>query len=307
MMTPNYKKMRHLIIIFLLGAGIFSCEDVVDIDVDDAPALLVVDAFLNNKAEAQTIKLRRSQTYFDANSTPGVTGAEIGVLSSTGEVFIFEDQGNGDYVWEPDTRPSLGEVGDDFNLGIELDGKTYLSFSPLNRVPPIDSITQVFEEETSFNEASIDCNFFSRDPVGTNDTYWIKTFKNDEFLGKPLEMNFAYDAGFSPGAEVDGLIFIPPIRDNMNPVLDDVEAGEKFPSPWAVGDTARVEIHSISLEVFFFLSVARDELLNSLNGIFAEPVSNTQGNVFSSDENEEVLGVFVVSAISELEYEIQEP
>lgn len=308
-MTSNIiNKMGYkFIIVIFLAAGFFSCEDVVEIDVDDAPTKLVVDAWLNNKEEAQVIRLSNTQTYFDADPTPGVSGASIGIQSSDGEVFIFEDQGNGDYIWEPDGRSSLGEVGLTFDLGIELDGKTYFSTSTLNRVPPIDSINQRFEEETTFNFEHIHCNFFARDPIGPGDTYWIKTFKNDQFLNKPLEMNVAYDAGFSAGSEVDGLIFIPPIRDTMDPVLDEDPDQEKSPSPWAVGDIARVEIHSISLEAFYFLSVTRDQLLNSLNGIFAEPISNTQGNIFSTDQEEEVLGMFVVSAISSLEYEVQEP
>ncbi len=298
----NYKFLASLSFAIVF---IFSCEDVVPIDVDDAPVQLVVDAWVNNKQEAQTIRLTNTQTFFDASPTPGVSGANIAIQSSVGEVFIFEDQGNGNYVWEPDARTHLGEIGEDFQLGIELDGKTYFSASSLSRVPPIDSITQTFEEETTFNEEHIHCNFFARDPLGPGDTYWIKSFQNDNFLNKPLEINVAYDAGFSAGSEVDGLIFIPPIRDTMDPVADAVESGEKTPSPWNVGDVARVEIHSISIEAFYFLTVARDQLLNSLNTIFAEPISNTRGNVFSTDEEEEVLGMFVVSAVSELEYTIE--
>lgn len=290
----------------ILGSVLFfSCEDVVDLDLEDSPTTLVVDAWINNKPEAQTIRLTTTAPYFDASPTPGVSGASIVVSNSTGLIREFADQGDGNYVWTPAAGETLGEIEDEFFLGIELDGKTYGSATVLNAVPPIDSINQVTEDENAFSDESITCNFFSRDLIGGGDTYWIKTFKNDQFLNQPLEINVAFDAGFSAGSEIDGLVFITPIRDAMNPVPDPIESGEKFPSPWAVGDEVRVEIHSIDLAAFFYLNIVRDQLLNSLNGIFAEPLINTSGNVVDLDGEEEVLGMFVVSAISELSYTIE--
>ena len=49
----------------------------------------------------------------------------------------------------------------------------------------------------------------------------------------------------------------------------------------------------------------RDQLLNNLNGIFAEPLANTKGNVIHVNGDETVLGVFNVSAVSNAEITIQ--
>ena len=65
------------------------------------------------------------------------------------------------------------------------------------------------------------CEFFARDLLGLGNSYWIKSFKNDTFLNRPSEINIAFDASFDAGGEVDNLIFIPPIRDNINPNDDD--------------------------------------------------------------------------------------
>jgi len=284
---------------------IFSCEDVVELELEESPATLVVDAWINNKPEAQTIRLTTTAPYFDATPTPGVSGATIVVSSTNGLIREFSDQGNGDYVWTPGAGENIGEIEEEFFLAIELDGKTYGSATVLNNVPPIDSITQVTEEEDAFSEESIICNFFSRDLEGPGDTYWIKTFKNDQFLNQPLEINIAYDAGFSAGSEIDNLVFITPIRETMNPTADLNDDADKSPSPWAVGDEARVEIHSIDLAAYFYMLIVRDQLLNSLNGIFAEPLTNTKGNVVQLDGDEEVLGMFSVAAISELSYTIE--
>lgn len=301
------KNIKYLIYsLCLLGTiFIFSCEDVVELELEDSPTTLVVDAWINNKPEAQTIRLTTTAPYFDAAPTPGVSGATVVVTSTTGLIREFTDQGNGDYVWTPGAGENIGEIEEEFFLGIELDGKTYGSATVLNNVPPIDSINQVTDDESAFSEESITCNFFSRDLLGPGDTYWIKTFKNDQFLNQPLEINIAYDAGFSAGSEIDNLVFITPIRDAMNPTADPIESGEKFPSPWAVGDEVRVEIHSIDIAAYFYMIIVRDQLLNSLNGIFAEPLINTTGNVVQIDGDEEVLGMFSVAAISELTYTIE--
>jgi len=163
----------------------------------------------------------------------------------------------------------------------------------MNGVPPIDSISQEFRENEVFGEDGIYCQFFARDLVGLGDTYWIRTTKNDTFLNRPSEINIAYDAAFSAGSQVDNIIFIPPIRELVNPLNDDFE-----PLPWNVGDKIEVEIHSINNEVFEFMEIMRDQLLNGQNGIFAEPISNSPGNISNLTGTKEVLGIFNVAAVS---------
>lgn len=290
----------------LCAAAYFSaCTDVVDIELDEAETRLVVDAWISNDSTDQTIRLTNTAPFFEAAPTPGVPGATVFVNTSSGNSLEFLDQGDGNYVWSPTNNETIGSIGEEFELTIELDEKTYTSFSSMNRVPAIDSIAQFRDDSTSFTDESIRCNFYARDAVGAGDTYWIKTYRNGVFLSQPAEINIAFDAGFSPGSEVDGIIFITPIRETMNPVPDPIESGEKVPSPWDVGDEVRVEIHSISLDGYFFLDIVQTQLLNSQNGIFAEPLANTQGNIVSTSGEEEVLGMFVVSAVSKLGYVVE--
>ena len=299
----NYKYYLPLLALSLL---IFftACEDVVEIELDEAAPILVVDAWINDQSGPQTIRLTNTAPYFESAPTPGIPGATITVSSSSGKIIDFTDVGNGDYIWTPDPNERIGTVGDEFVLSIDLDGKSYAAYSKLNRVPPIDSIGQETIEESSFAEESIRCNFYARDPLGPGDTYWIKTFRNGQFLAQPAELNIAFDAGFSQGSEVDGIIFITPIRETMNPVADPLENGEKFPSPWNVGDEVRVEIHSLNLDAYYFLDIVQTQLLNSQNTIFAEPLTNSPSNVVAED-GDEVLGMFVTSAVSAMDYVVK--
>ncbi|MEM6631900.1 MAG: DUF4249 domain-containing protein [Bacteroidota bacterium] len=296
----------YIIAVAFGGLVLSSCEDVIDVDLVDAEPILVVDAWLNNQSIPQEIRLTRSQPYFDSSIPPGIEDASVLLRSSSGITREFMYQADGTYAWIPDAGEVLGTVGDSFFLEINWEGNTYSSSSSLKRVPRIDSIVTENRTDEIFGPDGIYAQFFARDPLGVGDTYWIKTFKNGEFLNKPSELNIAYDAGFDPGSRIDGLIFIPPIREFINRIPDeDNEADDGDVPPYEVGDLIRVEIHSINLEVFRFMETARDQMRNGENTIFAIPLANTRGNVRKEATGELVLGIFVVSAISSLEIEVE--
>ena len=275
-----------------------SCEDVVDIQTADAPTQVVVDAWLNNLSKPQEIKLTFSQPYFDSSFAEPLLGANIEINSNQGNVFAFSEVGSGQYIWQPSEGQSLGKPGDIFQLTITLADQTVSATSMIHPAPEIDSISQEFREDDLRGPDGIYTQFFARDLQGLGNTYWIKSYKNDQYLNKPDEINLAFDAGFDGGSQLDGIIFIPPIRELTNPVPDEFPADE---APYKPGDQLRVEIHSLTLEAFEFMSSVRDQILNGSNTIFASPIANSKGNLTSSKANTEVLGIFCVSAVTSKE------
>lgn len=289
-----------------LSLSLWNCQDTIDIALDDAPQLLVVDAWLNNLPEPQTIRLTLSQPYFDNTFSNGVSNANVTVSDDQGNVITFEEKGDGNYTWTPLGEENIGEVGRIFTLNIDWDGKTYTGLSAMNPVPAIDSISQEYRVDEIAGPDGIYCQFFARDLIGLGNAYWIKTYKNGQFLNKPQELNIAFDAAFAAGAELDGLIFIPPIREAVNRFPDpDTDDNEEV-APWNPGDSIQVEIHSISPTAFQFLSIARDQMTNGDNTIFAIPLANTSGNMKSSQTEEDVLGMFNIAAVSSLGARIEE-
>lgn len=287
--------LKYIIVLFSI-LFMASCEDAIEVPLAEAESILTVDAWINNLDETQTIKLSLSQPYFDSSFVQVVTGAEVSVfnLSSSAAPQIemkFTEDSDGQY-----THPSqMGLVGDEFRLEIDYNGTTYTSTSTMNRVPVLDSIMQEYIEDDPFLDDGVYCNFFAKDFAGAGDTYWIKTYKNGRFLNQPSEINIAYDSGFDGGIIVNSeQVFIQPVQDLSN------EIGENFTTlPWQPGEEIKVEIHSLNLPSFEFLALMRDQLLNSFNGIFAEPLSNTPSNIVSSDGSP-VLGCFNVAAVSSL-------
>lgn len=299
-------KLFRILVLAGLSIGLWNCQDTIDIALDDAPQLLVVDAWLNNLSEPQTVRLTLTQPYFSNKLSDGVSNASVMLSDDQGKVTSFEASGDGYYTWTPTGEESLGEVGRIYTLSIDWDGKTYTGTTAMNPVPAIDSISQEFRVDEIAGPDGIYCQFFARDLLGLGNAYWIKTFKNGQFLNKPQELNIAFDAAFSPGAELDGLIFIPPIREAVNRFPDPDTDDNDEVAPWNPGDSIRVEIHSITPETFQFLNIARDQMTNGDNTIFAIPLANTTGNMKSSNADEDVLGIFNMAAVSRLGARIEE-
>ena len=291
---------KNIFYILVLGLFLNACEDPIDVTLMESDPQIVVDAWLTNTVSRQEIRLTSTRPYFDSSIPEGLNDATVTVSSSNGSTFNFTNEGGGVYVYELGPGERLGNTGDQFDLNINVNNLLLSSSTQLFPVPPIDSLAQEFRENEVFLDDGIYCEFFSRDLPGLGDTYWIKSFKNDTFLNRASEINIAFDASFDAGGEVDNLIFIPPIRETINPNDDD---GLRI--PWLPGDKLRVEIHSISNDAFSFLETTRDQLLNSQSGIFASPLANTKGNIVNESSDEVILGVFNVAEVSSDELIIQ--
>ena len=293
---------KHIIYIAALFIALFACEDVIDVDLNPTNGQVNVDAWLNNLSEPQTIKLRRVSPFFDSSPSPVITGASVIVADDQGRTFEFVESGQtGDYIWTPAPGETIGEVGTQFGLNVDIGDLQYVSTSTMNRVPPIDSLVTEFEEEELGQPEGIFAEVFAVDFEGPGDVYWIQTFKNGVYLNKPSEINIVFDASFTPG--VDGVNFILPIRQNVNRVPDPMGESDDDNTvpPWAIGDSIRVDILSLNLESFFFLEQAQTQLTLGDAGIFAEPPSNVPTNIVplnAVEPSDEAVGIFNVAAIS---------
>lgn len=291
---------RTLFTLICLLFVLTACEDVIDIKLDKGTVQLTVDAWLTNKPGAQTIRLTQTAPYFSNKFNPPATGAEVVVSTDNGNtLFRFTDENNdGNYRWTPTKDEAhFGEIGKTYLLSVRYRDETFVSAAQMKRTAKIDSLRFIDKDKSDGIE--IEGELFAKDPKGEGDCYWIKTHKNGHFLDKPAEINLAYDAGTTPGENIDGMLFIPPVRTGINPVPDDVD--EEFISNelfWEFDDSVVVEVHSIGLEAFYFLQQAQRQMTNG--GMFAEPSANVSTNIKNANSKSKVkaVGFFSVSAVS---------
>lgn len=298
----NY--LKTIFVCIATGLLLASCEEVIHPDLREADPVLVIDAWINDKAEDQVIRLSLSQPYLSDEVPPGVSGATVTVNYDGGSLDFMEDGDDpGVYRWTTDeaTREAVfGETGRSYTLTVMVNGQTFEAVSRINRTVAIDSITFELDDSPFYPENSYIAQFWATEPQGTGDTYWIRSYKNGIPLGKPSEINIAYDAGFSPGGSFDGITFIPPIR-QVNP--NDVDEDDMPVSPYQPGDSLYVEIHSITYESFTFLSqvIVQTDRPGGFGELFATPLANVSSNIIRVTSGPlKAVGFFNVSAVEGL-------
>ena len=291
-------------IILLFSASIvfaLACEDPIDVELPTGEEILVVDAWLNDKPEDQVVVLSTTLPYFANEQQPMVSGAAVVVVDDLGNEYVFSEREKGMYYWTATAaQPTLGIVGSFYQLLIEVNGEQYTASSYRRGAPAIDSISLTFEPGNSFIDDYYYAEFWAQDLIGEGDAYWIRTSKNGQALNKPSEISLAFDAGFTEGGNFDGVTFIQPIRQSINPF--DEDANGALLSPYWPGDSVHVEIHSITVDAYRFLyelAIATNRP-GGFSELFVAPLSNVFSNVNNTDvsKKNDVVGFFNVSTVS---------
>ncbi len=294
------KNLPVFLMLLLFTALLSSCEDVIDVDLNQTTPRLVVDAWLTDQPGPQIIKLRLTTPYLDNNPAPRVPGATVVVADNEGNSYTFTDADNdGDYQWEPDSTEIFGKVENTYTLTVVHNGQTYRSTSRLNPTTVVGSISYEKREARLGRQEGYWATLKANDLPEVGNCYWIKTYKNGNYLGKASEINIAYDAGGFRNAGLNNQPFVTPVAEGINPAAIENEA------PYQLGDQIRIEVWSVTEEAYDFLSQAQTEMTNG--GLFATIPANTEGNIENASENSDqvALGFFCVSAVQTAETEVR--
>lgn len=291
-----------------LGIMLTGCDYLVDVDTGSATSVLVVDAWVTDKDETQTIYLTFSQDYFDNDELPpAATGATVTVSDTDGNVYTFEedtDSEEGAYNWTRSGAEVFGTYGMTYTLEVVYEGETFQATCKTGRVPDVDSITYELVEDHPGDDDDTwyQGQFWATDPEGTGDTYWIKTYKDGTLLNKTSEINIAYDAAKTETNGYDGVTFISAVRRGIN--ANETDDDDKPVSPLSVGDSLYVEINSLTTASYTYWSEVLDQTASSggLSELFtATPLANVSTNIVNLDANgSDVVGFFNVAKVSGL-------
>ncbi|MCS6832478.1 MAG: DUF4249 domain-containing protein, partial [Flammeovirgaceae bacterium] len=270
-MTKKTLFRSYFLFLAVVSSFLSSCEDLVDVKIEEGKSQLAVDAVLTNKPIPQVIKLTKTIGYFNNKFAPPVLNATVIVTDNEGKRYEFTDPDkDGRYTWTPKQGEVFGEIGKTYQLYINAEGEEYEAYSQMRRIPRIDSIyLERRKARPALNEpAGIYAELFVRDLKGPGDCYWIRTYKNGIFLNKPQEIGLSYDGAFSAGTAFDGLTFIRPVREFINPVRDEKDPADQ--APYNIGDSIYVDLLSITPEMWFYMLNLQEQLQNG--GLFATPV-----------------------------------
>lgn len=263
--------MKYLFFLIPLVILLFSCEKPIEIDLDQAEPLYVIEGLVTNEFRQHQIKVSKTNPYTTTGKTPRVSGASVVVEDSEGTLYAFEESEPGIYLSK---EAFAGQIGYTYHMTIEVEGQRFTASDQLPSVPPIDSLTiAVDEEERADPEEEgrfYDVLIFVEEPQETVDFYLVKFFRNGQVENFDGEIVWVFD-DVALGPEIDNL-----------------------PAPiyYALEDTARVEMYSLTRKAYrHFLELSFN--IDNDGGMFSSPPANVSTNIEGG-----AIGVFQVSGIS---------
>ena len=291
----NFKYVLLSVIFFTILLGLTSCEDVIDVELANGESQLVVDGFVNNLPKDQIIRLTNSAPYFNNGKASPALNAVVKLIENDTKEYIFEDKNNdGNYIYTYNPLDSFCAVGKNYKLEVSYNNEVFISESSVNRVPTIDSTISKKDKNPFTGDPEYKAEYFARDFKGSRDFYYVRTWYNDTLKALGNADNIS-DGAFS-GTGADGLIFISPMRENINRQGD----------PYFPGDTIYMELLSVDEGTYNFLSDVFTQANNG--GLFATPLTNVRTNIINKNttSNKKALGWFVTSAVSTAGVRIKE-
>ena len=282
-------KTLKLFFVLLTVISFTSCEDVIQVKLDEGDPIVTIDAFINDMQLQQKVRLTYTDGYFSQKPNEPIIGATVTVKDLTSGVsYSFTDSnGDGNYLYNLATTDTLGRIGRSYELTVIHQNNVFKATSRMKRTARVDSLVSKFDEGGGLGNAPAGYKFAFLGfdvPGDTTDYYWIKSFRNGVFFNKGGDINICIDGSYGAGA--DGFPFIPPIAEGITP------RGELFQK----FDVCRTEIHSIDLETYNFLTQVQAQTTNS--GLFATSPENIKTNIKNTTSDKvKVVGWFCMSAV----------
>lgn len=200
---------ENKVFVFLFaGLLLSSCEKIVDLKLDNANPVLVIDGGINDQNENQEVKISRTYNFTEPNKFNGVSGAKVVVTRPNGSTVTYSEVSPGIYQ----SVKTRGVPGNTYILNVTLEGKTYTASSTMPGRVVLDSLT--FKQFNFFSTKNTYVAVNYNDPAAVQNQYrYILTVK-----GK-IEEDMVSEDRFNNGNTVSDVIYYE---------IEDLVAGEKL-------------------------------------------------------------------------------
>jgi hypothetical protein len=164
--------MKRFLFIITIAALFNSCQDTVDIPLENGKPKLVINAVIKwqkgTTGENQTIKLSLTNDFY-TNDVVFANGATVTVTNSANTVFNFiEDPNTGNYICN-NFAPVINE---NYTLSVAYQGQNYTSTAQFIATPPIINVQQETVPGPT-GEDEIQIKYFFQDNEMENNFYLL--------------------------------------------------------------------------------------------------------------------------------------
>ena len=267
--------MKKILYTLLIACSLFftSCEDVIDLDLDQYEKRVVIDAnIFVNETDYNKIRMYYSAPFY-ANGYEFISTATITIKDlNTNLDYPFTYTSNGYY--ENNSFNPL--VTNEYELNISYNGKIYKANSKVTQAPVIEKVEQI--NDAGFSGNNYEIRFYYQDNPDEEDYYLTQTVdlkENDFSVGNDqfTNGNLSYDLYF---AEEDQL-----------------------------GETINFSLAKINKDYYNYLSKMFSNAASAGNP-FATPTGTLKGNISNTiDSNDFPLGYFHIAKRESASHTIQ--
>ncbi len=217
--------MKNIIILLSVITLIFSCQKVIDLDLNTADPKYVIEGIVTKGETTHQVKITRTLNFDENKPFPTVDNAVVVISDNFGNVQTLTLVSPGIY----ETTGFLGVEGRTYTITVTVDGKTFTAQSTLPTEVVLDGLEVL---QIPFGVDTFKTIVPKRlDLAGIENFYQYDIYQN----GEKLEGIYLQDDQFSDGVE------------NEQPL---------FGGDFATGDTAKVIMYCVDKPVYkYFFSI----------------------------------------------------
>lgn len=271
--------MKKFIYLSFIACIFISCEDVIEVDLNEAEPRLVIEASINwlknTQGNEQEIKLSLSAPFFN-DSVPPANGAIVEIVDSNNNVYSFTEVDQSGIYRNNTFVPVIDEA---YTLSILFEDELYTATETLKSVVPIDFVDQI--DDGGFTGEDIELKAFYTDPAGIENYYFFE-FISEIVLTPTLEV---YEDRFTDGNQIFGFY-----------TEEDLEAG----------DIVTIRNHGVSGQFYNFMFILLQQGSEEGGGPFETQPATVRGNCLNvTNPNNFPFGYFRLSEVDEVIYTVQ--
>ncbi|MEL6252073.1 MAG: DUF4249 domain-containing protein [Bacteroidota bacterium] len=265
--------MKYLIKLILISGTLllFSCEEVIEIDLNEANPQWVIEGRIDDETNEALVDISRTTSYFEPGDAEVGSGATVSVSSTTGDTYELSEYAPGKYRAE---NINL-QLQEQYELKVELEGQIYEAISILQAPLQVDSLIS----EIRAGGLGLGEGYFVRmafqDPPGVRNYLRMEVWVNGE-LRPDIGL---YDDNLADGNELAFPLFI---------------------DPFELGDSVEIKVHAIDYEVHRYWTALNTILGNDPGGGDSAAPANPPSNI-----SNDALGYFGVSSVTRVSTVIQ--
>lgn len=256
------------IFIALIGILIFtSCEDVIELELEDTTPRIIIDGTLNMTTQTARVIFTKSNGFYDDTTPVFVSGVSAVLQNESGTSVTLSETTPGTYVAEN----VVANPGEKWTIELESEGVVYSAATTAPYPAVLDTLIAEIEQRPFGGETEV--RMFSEwdDQVGVPNFYRLRPYQNDTLIAQSYNLT---NDDFSDGKRI------------RTPIMQEFDLGK----------LVKMELLSVDQNYYrYFLE------LSSVvgNGFNASNPYNPIGN-FDND----ALGYFGIFSVSSKEVQL---